>query len=121
MQLSETAYRGLIFTASKQQTRTSAELDSRGRQRALTALTGLGYVARETVSQATADRRERRLKDFGAIHMGKRALSLSDTDDRALVARANHGKSRSCAPLNAKERGGVLKVLRAKEFAHTAA
>jgi len=111
----------LIFTASKQQTRTSAELDSRGRQRALTALKGLGYVASETVSQTTADRRERRLTDLGAIHMGKRALSLSDTDYRALVARASLGKSRSCAPLNAKERGAVLKALEAKGFTHATA
>jgi hypothetical protein len=114
--LAETGYRDVIATASRGQTRTSAELDARGRQRALRALREMGYVEGASRSPSAEKRREVRLKDLADIHRAQRGLGLSDSVYRALVATASGGKSRSCADLNARERAQVKKALGARGF-----
>jgi len=114
--LTERAYRKAIFTASKETTRTSAELDSRGRQRAIKAFVQLGYAPTESKASVAVDREERRKRELQAIHAGKRGLGLAENLYRDLIECASNGKTRSSADLNARERASVMKSMAGQGF-----
>ena len=114
--LSEADYRAMVSAASRGKTSTSAELDSRGRAKLLRAMRAKGYKESSELSEIGQLRRQKRLADLGAIHMGKRDLAMPEADYRALVVASSDGKSRSCAHLNSKERQRVIKAMKAKGF-----
>lgn len=118
--LSDSAYRAMVSTASKNTSESAADLDFRGRQRLLNAMAKAGYVEAEPTARSVA-LRQRRLADLGVIHVAARALGLQDADYRSLVVEASRGKTRTSADLNAKERSLLVASMRRQGFSMEAA
>lgn len=116
LKMEDAAYRALVSSASKGASESAADLDFRGRDRLIKAMTALGYKADAPLSARAKELSDRRLADLGHIHMGARALGLDEAAYRDLVEDASGGKTRSSANMNARERSKLLGEMRSQGF-----